>query len=231
MERGLVFRELIKQLISLGLFYCLMSIWWGDEQWFKDKVKELSFFISMGFIFLIVSLLTYAISRPILLQIEQTNKHFGRSETTFSISGTQKTQEHERVVDLTINVVKNVSIWTWLTRKIIEKMDIYILIEPVTPGLVLEAENEAMRTDIVSTPTGFKIKVGEYIARILRRSNSGEHSKGCEYVIQEDRGNVVSSETFQINPVLMSRNKEAPSWVTLFIRFNSPSHIVHFKWE
>jgi hypothetical protein len=231
MERGLIFRELIKQLLSLGLFYFLMRVWWGDEQWFIDKVKELSFFISVGFLFLIVSLLTHILSRPIIIDIAQTNKHFERPETTFSISGIHKTQEHERVVDLKINVLKNKSIWTWLTAKVIERMDIHILIEPVTSGLVLDAENESIRTDLVATEKGFKIKAGEYISRILKRSNSGEHSKGCEYVIQEDRDNVVSNELFHINPILLAGNREAPLWLTFFIRLNNYSHIVHFKWE
>jgi hypothetical protein len=230
-ERGFVLRVLFQQLITLLLFYFLMSIWWGEEQWFQDKVKELSFFLGVGGLFFLASLGTSLITRPVTIQIQQENKHFNRNETTFSITGNVKTQEHERIVDLKINIIKSKSIWGWLVCYILKKLDVTVQVEPVTPGIILEADNEYLRTDVTGTEKGFLINIGDYLERILRRSNPSDHMKGCEYVISEDRGNVVSNEKLHITPILLAKDKIAPYIVTILVRFDNPSHTVHFKWE
>lgn len=231
MERGFVIRDLIKQLITISLLYFLMGIWWGDEQWFKDKVKELSFFLSVGFMFFTVSLGTSLISRPVTIQISQLNKHYNNEETRFSIVGKRKTQEHERVVDLQITIIKSKSIWGLLVGYILKKMEVSILVEPVTSGIVLEADNESIRQDISETTVGFKINIGPYLENVINRSNIGSQSKGCEYLISENRSDIVSNETFQITPIFLTKDKIAPLWLTSLVRFENPSHIVFFKWE
>jgi hypothetical protein len=230
-EKGQVFRNLIQQLITLLLFFFLMGFWWGDEKWFQDKVKELSFFLSVGVMFFLASFGTSLISRPAYIQITQENKHFSRNETTFSITGRKKTQEHERVVDLKVNVARNKSVWGWLASYILKKMDVSILVAPVTNGIILEADNEFVRKDVTATEKGFFINVGEYIESILIKSSEGVHIKGCEYLIIEDLHNPVSNEILHITPTLFSKGKEAPSWLNTLIRFENPSHIVNFKWE
>jgi hypothetical protein len=230
MERGFVFKNLIQQLITLLLLYFLMGIWWGDEQWFKDKIKELSFFLSVAMMFFLASLGTSLISRPVIIQISQENKCFNQPMTTFSITGRKRTQEHEREIDLSINVVKNQSIWGAFVCYLLRKLNISIVVEPVTPGIILEADDEAIRQDLSSTTEGFRIHIDNYIEAIIKRSNNASnHKKTCGFVIQESRVHIVSDEVIQITPILMRGSKIAPFWLNALVRFENPSHKVIFK--
>lgn len=231
MERGAAIRDLLKQAATLVIFFLLMRVWWGDEQWFQDKVKELSFLIGMTAAFIIASLGVRLISRPVTIQVTQSNKQFNKDETNFSITGRKKTQEHERTVDLQLFVVKANSVWGKLVCSILKKHNIAILVEPVTKGIILEAENESLRYDVAATQSGFKIELNDYIESILTNSSPGQHNKGCAFVIQEDRNHRVSDEVIQITPMFTAKDKNAPLWITLLVKFNNVSHNVNFKWE
>lgn len=231
MEATVVLRELGKQAIQVAVLYFVMDYYWGTEQWFKDKVKELIFFLGMGVAFFITSMLFHLIARPVTISISQENSRFSLQQTNLSIQKRSKTQEHERTVNLSLNVTRNFSLWGALVTKILKQRNITILVEPVTQGIVLQARKEAQRQDIISTPSGFEIKAGEYLEKILSRSNSGEYSKGCEYVILEDNRHPVTSETFQIVPILLSGGQPAPAWIGLILNFNTDQHTVLFVRE
>ena len=227
-ERGLVLRELIKQAISIVLLYFLIKYWWSGQQWAQDKIKELLFFLGVGVLFFVISLFTSIFARPITVSIHQSNKSYGTKETNYSISGNRKTQQHERIVDLNLKVMRKYSIWGRLVAKLLKNKNIVVLVEPVTQGIVLQAKKEDQRTDLQTTPTGFQIKLGEYLERILSRSEQGEYSKGCEYLVVEDTLHPVTNETFQVVPILTVGGKPAPSWVNLILKFSADNHCIRF---
>jgi hypothetical protein len=231
LEATVVLRELGKQAIQIAVLYFVMDYYWGTEQWFKDKIKELLFFLGMGIVFFITSMLFHLVTRPVTITISQENSRFSLQQTNLSIQKRSKTQEHERTVNLSLKVTRKFSFWGFLVAKILKRKDITILVEPVTQGIVLQVRKEALRQDIIATSSGFHIKVGEYLERILSRSSSGEYSKGCEYVILEDNLHPVTSETFQIVPILLSRGQPAPTWIGLILNFKTDQHTVLFKRE
>jgi hypothetical protein len=222
---------LIKDGITVILFYFLARTWWSDEGWFTDKSHELLTFLLIGVIFYLISLGFSIITRPICIEITQQNKHYAHPITNFSIIGTRKTQEHERIVELTINVTKQNSVWHWIIGRILKKYNLSIMIESVTPGIILEADNEAVRNDITGHPLGFEILAHGYIGQIVQRSNLGTHTKSCEYLIHENPINFVSQETIHIVPILLANGNPAPNWLKLFIVFSTPEHVVNFRWE
>ncbi|RED34659.1 hypothetical protein [Paenibacillus sp. VMFN-D1] len=234
MERGSIIRTLIKDAITLVLFYFLMRIWWGNESWFTDKVKELGFFLCVGFFFFIMSIFKSLITRPVAVIVTQENKHFRENKTNFSIKGKRKTQEHEREVEFNVIISRNSSVWGWLALKIVNKFNLILLIEPSSPGVLVEADKAPLRNDISETTTGFTLNLSSYLSSIISNVNSGVFSKGCLYIIHEDRVNMVTNETLAITPRLIQSNmKNIPWFITCLIKFdNSKSiHMVNFKWD
>ncbi|WP_042348226.1 hypothetical protein [Bacillus massiliigorillae] len=223
---------LVKDTIVIVLFYFITKAIWKDSNWFEDKAEELITFLLIGIILFIVSIALTIFTRPIDIVIEQYNQHFEQPNTNFSINGSKKTQDHERIVELKIGLLKRNSIWMWICCKILKRLKLSILVEPVTPGILLEATNESLRQDIESTPSGFEILLHNYVTQILERANIDiENSKGCDYFITEDITNIVSTETIQIITTLMLNGKVAPFWLNFFIKSNTSEHIVNFRWE
>ncbi|MFU1795427.1 hypothetical protein ACM1RC_16295 [Paenibacillus azoreducens] len=234
MERGSVIRSLVKEAVTLVLFYFVMRIWWNNESWFTDKVKELSFFLCVGVLFFIASIFKSLISRPVTVNVIQENKHFRENKTNFSIKGRKKTQEHERTVKFNIIINRSSSVWGWLALKILNKYNLILLVEPSSPGVLVEADKAPLRNDISETTTGFSLDLSSYLSNIVSNFNSGVVSKGCSYIIQEDMNNVVTDETLAITPKLMQSNgMSVPRFVTFLIKFDSSNsnHMVNFKWE
>ncbi|MBO9608015.1 MAG: hypothetical protein J7639_18795 [Paenibacillaceae bacterium] len=231
MERGFVLRELLKQAITLAIFYFVMKHVWGTEQWFNDKVKELFFFLSIGLIYFIASLAALIVSRPVVITITQINKRFNQTSTTFSIKGRTRTQDHERTVSVQITVLRKQSIWGLVCSKILSRYQPTILIEPATPGIIVQKDTAGTRVDLAETPTGLIVNLSNYLSSIINNSPSGTFNKVIDYKISDQPSNPVTDETIYIVPQLMCRGQKAPYWLTSLIRFDNShcEHVVHFK--
>lgn len=234
MERGIILRGIFKEIITLLIFYFGMRLWWGEEDWFNDKTKEMIFFVSVGLIYFIASFFTSLISRPIKINVNQTNSHYNDSKTNLSIKGARRTQQHERSVELTLTVNRKNSVWSFLSLKLLSRYDLKVLIEPISPGIILDPERGPIRNDIIETRSGFKINLSDYISSILMNSHNGLFIKKCKYVITEDSLNVVTNETLNVVPRLVKSNgSSVPRLITFLLSFNNleSGHVVNFKWE
>lgn len=234
MEKGILIRALLKELVTLAVFYFIMKLWWGNETWFIDKSKELLFFAAMGVVYFIASFFMALISRPIKIHVSQKNAHFDENKTNFSIRNGRKTQEHERTVSATILINRKKSIWGWLALKIVNRYELLILFEPVTPCVILQADRGAARSDVDETTVGFKLKFSNYISSIVANSSIGSFSKSCDYTFVEDNRNIGVREVTQVLPRLVKNDgRDLPRFLTLFLAFDNSdaSHTVNFKWE
>lgn len=233
MEKGFLFREVIKHLLTLVFFYFGMKYFWGTEQWFNDKVKEMLFYLSIGIIYFIASLATVIFSRPVTITIEQSNKCFGKSTTTFSIHGRKRTQEHERTVEAKLFIQRHKSIWGVLCSKLLIWYKPTVVFEPATAGLVIQAARAGARLDLTDTQYGLELDLATYLNSIIENVPQGKLSKAIDYKISDDPINPLTDETIYIVPKLLCRGKNAPHWLTTMIRFNNTKcgHTVYFKRE
>lgn len=231
METGfsIAIRALVRESVTLILFFLMLNFWWGDEQWFKDKVKELSGFLAISVMFFLSSIITRFFSRPIVVTLSQQNARYSLPSTTFSVGVSGITQEHERTTELSVEVTRNKSIWGKFVAFCIRRSTLTLLVESVTPGIILVAEDEMLRSDIASVHRGFHLKIGDYLMNVLKHSSAGlSHAKKCSYVLEVDRNHHVTSEIFQIVPRLVYNNRQAPWWLFLFVKFSVIAHTVHF---
>ncbi len=224
-------RLLLKDIVSLVLFYFIAKFFFGEEKWFTDKTHELITFLLIGLVFYIFSLGVYLIKRPLTIRLHQSNSQYDKTETNFSIRGSSRTQEHERLVEMVVNIERSISFWGKLVAIILKRSRLSILVEPVTSGIVIEADNEAVRNDITSTTKGFIIEINENVSNIIDSPSEGNHGKTCEYIISEDRDHIVSNETIHIVPMLYRNGERAPTWCEFLVRFETQPHVVNFKWE
>lgn len=210
-----------------------MKHFWGTEQWFGDKVKEMLFYLSIGLFYFIASLVTVIFSRPLAITVEQTNKCFGQPTTTFSIRGRKSTQDHERTVVAKLTIQRHKSIWGLLCSKLLMWFKPTIVFEPATAGIIVQAARAGTRLDLTDTQYGLEVDLATYLNSIIENVPQGELSKAIDYKISEDPFNPLTDETIYIVPQLLCRGRKAPHWLTTMIRFNNTKcgHIVYFKRE
>lgn len=228
MEKKQLIKDLITQLIQLVIFCLLMNRFWGTEQWYIDKVKEMSFFLLVTVIFFLTSLFTRIITTPIRIEISQENKEFELPFTTFSIKGRTKTQEYQRTIKMKICVERKYSFWGIITTWLLKKSNMKLVVVPSALGINVQAKDEVVLNGVSSFQNGFKFNIGEYLENNLKFGQSGQYSKTINYIITEDRSTVVQGEKFQISPNLKV-NKWYYKIIYIFIRYKIEFHTVHFN--
>lgn len=227
MDRKGMAKDIVVQSIQLVIFYFLMRKFWGTEQWYVDKVKELFFFLSITGLFFLVSLFTRVITSPIRININQENDEFKLPFTTFSIRDRRCTQEYERTIKLQICVERKYSFWGWITEILLKKSDVKLIIVPSAEGIGVQALDEMVLNGVSSYENGFEIQIGKYIERNLRLGQAGDFHKIIKYMVIEDRNTIVHGEMFQISPTLKF-DKWYYKFLSIFIRCKFEYHTVHF---
>lgn len=230
-RKGELIRDIVSDVFRLAILFVVFGVSWHKDQWFNDQTKELIFGIVTGLIFLFISFIGQPFARPVKISMNMKNSQYGREETTFSIKGKRRTQEFERTVAMEIEVRRRYSVFGVVVLWLLRNRDVDIVVESVTRGIILQAESEQSRSDLESTTTGFKVKVGDYIGDILRHTDDGEFKKGCKFVIIENPHYRVSEEKFQIYPILTNHSQRVPFWLPLLLQFESNKHVVHFTHE
>ena len=217
----------------MAAMYGVFKWRWGQESWFKDKVADTLSLILIYAVLLVSSMLIPLITRPVMVEVKQPNKHYpDASETRFSILGSKRSLEHERTVALKLRVKRSYSFWGIFIVWVVKRFHFQIVVEPLTDGIVLQAFEIQQRTDLTETQTGFSIHLGDYLGRILMRSSRGESEKECVFKIIEDTLHPVTKETIQISPFLTRDNGQAvPHIIAFLIGFKYENHVVHFKRE
>lgn len=231
MEKKGVLKDIIIQVIQFSLFYFIARNFWGTEQWYQDKVKEMSIFLGMAIMFIIIGGVLNSFGSPINMQIKQVNKRFGGNQTNFSIRGSNKTIEFERIIKVKVQLSRKYSMWGKVIAWTLKNINYKVAIEPDTSGLKLQLVDDINlhhnNSIISSTMTGIEIDVGSYIRSTLNATNQCEVFKEIEYTIIEDRSNYSTSGMFVICPKIRSTGILSKI-LGVFIRGNIEQHIVNF---
>lgn len=120
---------------------------------------------------------------------------------------------------------------THSSSKILSHYQPKIVIEPATPGIIVQKDIAGTRSDITETSTGLVLDLSSNLSSIINNSPSGTFNKTIDYKISDQPSNPVTDETIQIIPNLICRGRKAPYWLMTIIRFDNSNcgHVVHFK--
>lgn len=231
MEKGAILKELIIQMIQFILFYFIARIFWGTEDWYNDKVKEMIFFIGASVVTIIIGLLLSSFGSPIKIKIEQKNKEFKGKHTNFFLKNSKKSLQNERTVRVIIQMERRYSIWGSIVLKLLKNISYKIELKTETRGLNLQLVNDINLSHpnsiVSSTMNGIEIDVGKYINSLLINTSQCLVSREVEYLIVEDRNNFSTTGTFAVFPKVTSTGIKS-KLLCIFIRCKIEQHIVNF---
>lgn len=231
MDKKIVFKEILIQSIQFVLFYFVAKFFWGSEQWYQDKVKEMEFFLAASVVFILIRIILNSVGSPIIMELKQMNKQFESSQTNFFLHGRNKTTEYERTVRARIQLKRKYSIWGWLVLRLLKNIEYKMNIEPDSNGLKLQLVNDINlhypNSIVSSTANGIEIDVGKYIRSTLINTDQCQVFKEIEYIVIEDRNNFATSGSFVIYPKVKVKGIKSKA-LEIFIVSKIEQHIVNF---
>lgn len=229
MERKVMLKEILVQIFQLSIFYFVARYFWGNEQWYQDKTKEMVFFLLVSILIIIIGLLFNSFGSPIILHIKQLNKKFEGTQTNFSIKGSRKTIQDERIVKVRIQLNRKYSVWGNFVVFLLKNIDYRITIKPDRFGVKLQLVNDLNfnNTIISSTVEGIEFDVAEYIESTLNVNSQCEVFQDFEYIVIEDTSNFSAGGMFVVAPKLTCRGIKSRI-LQVFIVSKVEQHIINF---
>ena len=220
-------KYIASQILQFAAFYIGARKFWGNEIWYQDKLKEMIFFMIMSIAYAFIGILFYSFGAPLILNFTQINRQFQTSQTNFSIKGRKKTSEHERIVELKVEVRRKYSLWGKFIAMILRKVDFTIIVEGNEPGLNLIVKDGHAIPNLTQTPEGFEFKLNQYLDNILVNTSQCNVSKTFCYRISDDTINLSNGGEF----IILPRIKDKNIWIKiimLFTRMSFDEHKVYF---
>lgn len=220
-------KYILTQVIQFIIFYYGTRVFWGEEAWRNDKLKEMGFFLIIGIIYTIISVSFYSFGAPIKAKISQKNKQYKGDDTNFSVKGRTKTPEHERTVEFQIEIIRRYSVWGYLVLKLLKNIDFVIEVEPLSDNVNIQVIDGNNITSIIQTAKGFSFNVGKYIQELLQNTDNCSVSKSIYYKIVE------SSTIYSVDEQIVVKTQLAhrgfiTNIVKIFTKIELDEHHVKF---
>lgn len=217
------------QTIQYIALYFIFSFFWRDSSWYQNKQKEIIFVVVTYILYLIVGWFTWLL-RPIIIEVKQTNSLGSGINQTLILQadGEIKTDQKLRTVKLELKVSRKGSIWWWFLMRSLNGKELYLEIEPVPDGMLLQANERFQIQELESTDTGFKIDLAKLLIQLRSQVGKLSIEKTYLYSVTEHPDITIPSNLSSIiQPKLMLKNKPI-KLLRLFIDFKTSQHEIKF---
>ncbi len=202
---------------------------WSDSTWYQNKEKEI-LFVAITYIFsLLIGWFSWLL-RPIKIEVTQSNNLGSGIDQTLivQVDGENKTDQSLKTIKLELTISRKVSLWWWLLMWRLKKKKIYLEIDPIPYGMLLQAHERFQIEEVSSTINGFIIDLSDLIIQLNNQIGKFSIKKTYLYSVTEHEDLTVPSNMSSVVQPKLTLNSKPIKFLHLLIDFKTSKHEIKF---